>query len=175
MQVLILCVCVKVWSGNSWVHVWERWGERCVQNVQKRFQSKYQQMFVKCVFFHHVQWRWHSFNFKIQDNAKNKKDKKKRCFTTSLPQVELGWKGSISFIPSLCQTSKDLIADDTEKTAIYQLANKFRRNAEACDMPYWALRKWILLYFVTTIYCNFTNFRCSFIFGIFGGQWFYRS
>ena len=22
-------------------------------------------------------------------------------------------------------------------------------------------------------YCNFTNFRCRFIFGIFGGQWFY--
>ena len=24
-------------------------------------------------------------------------------------------------------------------------------------------------------YCSFTNFRCSFIFGIFGGQWFYRN
>ena len=24
-------------------------------------------------------------------------------------------------------------------------------------------------------YCNFTNFRCSFIFGIFSGQWFYRN
>ena len=23
-------------------------------------------------------------------------------------------------------------------------------------------------------YCNFTNVRCSFIFGIFGGQWFYQ-
>ena len=26
-----------------------------------------------------------------------------------------------------------------------------------------------------SIYCNFTNFRCSFIFGIFGGQWFHRN
>ena len=25
------------------------------------------------------------------------------------------------------------------------------------------------------LYCNFTNFRCSFIFGIFGGHWFYRN
>ena len=27
--------------------------------------------------------------------------------------------------------------------------------------------------FICRSYCNFTNFRCSFIFGIFGGQWFY--
>ena len=33
-----------------------------------------------------------------------------------------------------------------------------------------------VIFFPTPLmYCNFTNFRCSFIFGIFGGQWFYRN
>ena len=27
----------------------------------------------------------------------------------------------------------------------------------------------------TVMYCNFAKLRCSFIFGIFGGQWFYRN